>query len=68
MRIIETDWVIVQVWELWYFFRFRTLNFLSSFLDRRSFNFDDFASMVEQMWFRSRGDKGPTMTVENEDG
>ena len=29
------------------FFRFRTLNFLSNFLDRRSFNFDDFASMVE---------------------
>ena len=31
------------------FFRFRTLNFLSNFLDRRSFNFDDFASMVEQV-------------------
>ena len=30
------------------FFRFRTLNFLSNFLERRSFNFDDFASMVEQ--------------------
>ena len=30
------------------FFRFRALNFLSNFLDRRSFNFDDFAAMVEQ--------------------
>ena len=39
------------------FFRFRTLNFLSNFLDRRSFNFGAFASMVEQAWFRSRGDK-----------
>ena len=30
------------------FFRFRALNFLSNFLDRRSFYFDDFASMVEE--------------------
>ena len=30
------------------FFRFRTLNLLSNFLDSRSFNFDDFASVVSR--------------------
>ena len=38
------------------FFRFSTLNFLSSFLDRRSFNFDDFASM------ESKRDSGQEVT------
>ena len=31
------------------FFRFRKLNVLSNFLDRRSFSFDNFTSMVEQV-------------------
>ena len=30
-------------------FRFRTLNVLSNFVDRRSFSFDNFTTMVEQM-------------------